>query len=330
MKSFFKLSSDQWNTFFSGIQALCVVVGTLLALYGIFFTTLPEKIVAQLRTDVSDAREQLVDLRKERRTLEADLNNLQGKLTEAQAQVEAKTRELTILEDKSASLSGQMRKILGERGKYFGSIYQFVLEDFVRSIRARIYDLRQSALQARELVKYKTWLEDGRHAFGPADQRPGARASMKAIDQWAAWRKNEPEIWLYTHLDQEWRSRILDQEHNNSLQTDLEEHQRYLDDFERAVSGPGSAATIGSSVIDGAISAAHLERLTEQDRDVFTRRISKFLEPERTALAEPLSISLPAGSTDADVVSRGEAVLGRLERFEVLVNALDQQLSSHD
>src|SRR3989442_6365570 len=95
-----KLSHDQWNTLFSGIQAVCVVLGTVLALYGIFFTSLPEKIVTQLRTDISDAKEQLVDLRKERRTLEAELEALRGKLSEAQAQVEAKTRELSLLEAK--------------------------------------------------------------------------------------------------------------------------------------------------------------------------------------------------------------------------------------
>ena len=59
------------------VSATTQVVLVGLAFYGLFFTSLPEQIVRQLRIDVADAKEELTDLRLERRQALGDLAYLE-------------------------------------------------------------------------------------------------------------------------------------------------------------------------------------------------------------------------------------------------------------
>src|SRR6266404_1858006 len=109
MKVLPKLSPERWNTLFAAIQAICIILATGLAFYGYFFTSLPETIMSQFRSEIVQAREELIDLRRERRDLQGELTTLQDRLKSVNALLEARGREISILERKSALTKTQLR-----------------------------------------------------------------------------------------------------------------------------------------------------------------------------------------------------------------------------
>jgi len=53
-----------WNAAFNGVQAIATAAIAAIAIWGIFFTDLPNVLIRQLRADVTEAREQLIEIRR--------------------------------------------------------------------------------------------------------------------------------------------------------------------------------------------------------------------------------------------------------------------------
>jgi hypothetical protein len=72
------------GTISDAISALCQVLLAALAIWGIFFSNAGDRLVASLRTDVSEARGALTDLRYQRTRLEAELREQKSELNSNQ------------------------------------------------------------------------------------------------------------------------------------------------------------------------------------------------------------------------------------------------------
>lgn len=105
-----------------------MVIGTILALYGIFFMSLPETIIKQLRVDIAATNEELIDLRGQRREMERQLEVHQKQLGVAKTELDVKEKALSNLEGKRTVLSAQLQSMAREREKYFGNIYGLVVK----------------------------------------------------------------------------------------------------------------------------------------------------------------------------------------------------------
>lgn len=114
-----KWNVEEWRLFFNGFQALGAVAVASLAIYGVFFTSIPETIVRQLRADAADAREELVGLRAERNRLTASLDVLNSKFSEASEkskQADARLVEATErLNAVSTELANSQRQLSEEQ-----------------------------------------------------------------------------------------------------------------------------------------------------------------------------------------------------------------------
>ena len=78
--------------FLAGVSAAAAISIACLAYWGAFFTDIPETLIRQLRADISAANEEAVDLRRERRLLQEEVE-------EAQAKVDMVHTELTSAEE---------------------------------------------------------------------------------------------------------------------------------------------------------------------------------------------------------------------------------------
>src|SRR5216683_3351657 len=84
-------SMDGWRTVLQGIQAASALAVACLAIYGLFFTSIPETLIRQFRSDIADAKEELVGLRSERNRLTDQLYKLQqnqDSLSQAKIEIE--------------------------------------------------------------------------------------------------------------------------------------------------------------------------------------------------------------------------------------------------
>ncbi len=76
------------------VAALSTAVVAGLAIYGIFFTDLPERLVAQLRSDITEAKFELTELRRTNRLLVTKGRELEAKKSAIEAKVDLRQQEL--------------------------------------------------------------------------------------------------------------------------------------------------------------------------------------------------------------------------------------------
>lgn len=319
MKQLPKLNGN-WDTIFSGVQAVCMVVGTILALYGIFFTSLPETIIKQLRVDIAATNEELIDLRRQRREIEQQLDMSQKRLGGAQVELDAKGKALSDLESKRTALSAQVQSIAREREKYFSNTYATVVSDLIRTRRFHLSSLREGALQAREYPQVRSWLAEGRGLFSEHDQPGTAEAHHKLIKARYSWLEREPTIWSRSHL--------LENLNRGTPGIDFLVYERQAQEFERAVSKAGEQPMTGHWMVQRSLTEAGLQRLTDTDQEELRLRVLSAFPRESDDMAGPLRVVLPPGWTEDDIVLRAIAVIARLDRLEILINALEHDLKT--
>lgn len=295
-----------------------MVVGTVLALYGIFFTSIPETIIKQLRVDIAATNEELIDLRRQRREIEQQLDMSQKRLGGAQVELDAKGKVLSDLESKRTALSAQVQSIAREREKYFGNTYATVVNDFIVALRVHLSSLRKSALKAREYPQFKAWLAEGRGLFSEHDQPGTADARRRLIEARDSWLDREPTIWRNSHL----------LEYLNRGTPGIDFHKRQAQEFERAVSKAGEQPMTGHWMIQRSLAEAGLELLTDTDQEEFRSRVLGAFPRESDDMAGPLEVQLHLGWSEDDIILGANAVTARLDRLEILINALEHDLKT--
>jgi len=334
MKWLPRLKTEQWNSIFSGIQAVCVLAGTILALYGVFFTNLPETIIKQMRADIAATNEELVDLRQQRREIERQLEISQKRLGGAKAELHAKGNALSDLESKRTALSAQVQSIAREREKYFSNTYGTVVRDLIKAIRFHLKRLQEDAMNAREYPQVRVWLAEGRGLFSGRDQRKTTEPDLNLVVAWWSWRLREPEVWKQSHV---WEDATRENATLRLPKKDLTEDKPYLDfpvyerqaqEFERALSAEGESPVTGHSLVQHALTEAELGRLTDTDQEDLRSRVLSAFSRGSEDMAGPLRVVLPPGWTEADIVSRGIAVIARLDRVQIAINALEHDLKT--
>jgi len=319
---------------FSGTQAVCVVVATGLAIYGLFWTSLPESIIRQMRGDIAAAKEEIVDLRQQRREIDQQLEMTQKKLDDVRGELEAKASAVAGLEATRRALALQIESISGERQKYFANTFGVVVRDLVDGLRRGFSVLRKTALKAREYPEFKVWVAVGHERFPTA----GGEWDRGRMDLWLGWYQQQPQIWAASDVGED-----LERELAKAMDLvrlgfskdaptparliDLSVYDRRIQEFEHEITSGAAQSITAPAVIEFALREAGLERLTDEDRGRLRSRVQHFFSREADALTEPLTVNLPAGWTDEGARLRGEAVLTRLDRIEVLVTALQDDLA---
>lgn len=326
MKWLPKLKIEHWSTIFSGVQAVCMVVGTVLALYGIFFTSLPETIVKQLRVDIAATNEELIDLRRQRREIEQQLEASQKRLVEARLELDAKGKVLSDLESKRTALSAKVESIAREREKYFGNTYATVVSDFIRTLRIHLRNVREGALKAREYPQVRAWLAEGRKLFSEQDQPGTTETHGKPVEAWFSWLERMPTIWERSYLVENLNRKRSVAKDNLSI--DFRVYERRAQEFERALSKAGGQPVTGHELIQRFLNEAGLQRLTDADQEEFRSRVLSAFLHGSDDMAGPLEVQLHPGWSEDDLISRANAVIARLDRLEILINALEHDLKT--
>lgn len=120
-------------------------IGTLgllgLAVYGVFFSDLSDAVRARLETTIAEEREENVELRRERRTLQTSVDSL------------AQRRE---------QLAAEVSQLRSGWNRYLGQIYDQFLHDLRSKLSNRLDELEAHAQRASEYREFTSWLAEGR------------------------------------------------------------------------------------------------------------------------------------------------------------------------
>ena len=153
---------DNWGkaNIISVVVSACVSLAILaIALWGIFFTSIPEEIIARLNSDISEAKNSLALAQQQKLQLNRHIETL----LEKKQSVEEENKQLI---DKNNDLSESFQKLnlkvkeLSKNEKYRRQLYvKTSLSIFVESLRIELKKYKRNALWAASYSETLDWLK---------------------------------------------------------------------------------------------------------------------------------------------------------------------------
>ncbi|MBI4184890.1 MAG: hypothetical protein HY521_12935 [Proteobacteria bacterium] len=296
---------------FQGVSATAALTIASLAVWGAFFTDIPEALIRQLRTDVSDAKEEVVDLRRERRLLEEQVAKTRDRLeylrTEASNAAKARAeleKRLNDIHEKLASAQRDFATIKEERRAYLDQVTRIVVDGFIAEVERQLSALVANANMARQLPDFRVWVAEKtkyENLLSDAKKKRDFRGAYELIDRRL---ESIPEAWKSS----------LTLYHLTRLEKDADSDLKYLKNYEnRLTIRAGSQALTGNDVIDRRLREARLDLLLSEDRKQLMNRYQNFVARDREVLSRPVVVLLPEGWSDAAAVQNASRVLQDIE-----------------
>ena len=335
--------------FFAGISAVAAIAIACLAYWGVFFTDIPETLIRQLRADISAAKEEAVDLRREKRLLQEEVEEAQAELDMVQMEVASAEETRASLEQNPEKMREELdatqREFMAldvERLAYLSQTLDVIVADFTSNVSEYLEQLTGGALRARQLPEFRSWViredvhdrevstakEDGNFkemrllVEERLDAMPSEWKSVYSAVLLTKWANEDVANWTYSI------SRIAGYD-GPKPRLDTESDEEFLESYqERFTRNDGTAPVTGGRVFDLVLQRANLNLLLENDRNRFMNRFQAFNSANEMELSRPLSVQLPVGWTDSEVVERAEQVLMNLEKTRTLLSDLKIHLLS--
>ena len=314
----------------SYIETICSAlsgVGTAIlagiALWGVFFTTIPEILIRQLRADISDTQEQLTDLRQERRKLVTDNKAAKSELFTTTQERNKLVEQLNVLRQEKKQSEEELANVRMERKAYFQNVVRSVLSTFFASIRGDMDKLQQIVFLAKEYDAMRAWIRKG-------DQLDKEKPDAITREWWtkfSEWQSEMPPHWSGDVLLESLRGG----EFGSPTKIDAPEgnpSERVVSQFEESVTRSDGKRMTGFDIVTKNLELNGFDQLLPTDRDQITRTVKAFLDEHGEAFASPLDIRLSTGWKARDLTVAADEAHNAQERIVYLLVALQELLMS--
>ncbi len=344
-----KQARIDWSMLFGGVQAACALVITIIAVWGVFFTDLPEVLIRQLRSDVATAQEELIDVRQQQRAAEdryqvssRQLEVMEKQLSASEAELREGRAGVEKLQAQRAALESELRTVQEARAVYFRQTYGAVVATLFSSLRSELEKARFEAAKAQQYAAYAKWIVEGeRLASLLAEEDQAAKDTEVPCERaqdsrWQAWTQELPSAWSYVY--QGFTTNIASRfnlHFSGSSTTrpeaqyraeDLAYARRELAGFLPQSDGRKSPHNTARAVVQQTLDGTPVELLLPIDREQLKRKITEFLAEEATSVDRPVRVRVPEGASAKVVAHEGAAVLSHVDDFELFLHRLEQQL----
>ncbi len=307
------------DTVFNGIAAVSTLAVACMAAWALIFTSLPDALVRQLQTDIADAREEVVDLRQERRQLRDEVSGMRARLEELQVEVHQTEAERQAISDELANLKAQadaamldLASIEQDRRTYLDQLMAIVVDDIIENLRRNLDAQRTRIQQLASLPADLDWLERAasyEELILEARSQEDWQEVRRLMDEQS---EGMPVFWLM------WRG---------SGWTTAGDPRATLDEviaqhIDNITVGASEPEITGQTFLDAAISSSPMHLLLPKDREDFLARLREFSERHSDILSRPLSARLPIDWTEDYVLQESSAAMQNIAAVEDLLHLL--------
>ncbi len=294
-------------------QAAGTTAVAAIAIYGVFFTDIPQTLVRQLQTDVADARERLVDLQRERRALAEQNSSARTEaatLREERARLaqenDARRADVARLNSELAMVQTEIEKARVANETLAADATRAkteleALETLRRDLERQIVELRteREKYQTDALAvainairgRVRSELSKVRSSHAMASQYGAYKAwredynkirgrldTLEKVQQWRDLWSRLPEAWVFPV---------------GFSSTEP------LDDFIQDITSAPPVAV--HDILKRFVTADAFRNLLPQDRQNVLARFEHALRQNQPILQQNVQIRLPAGWSDADL-----------------------------
>jgi hypothetical protein len=303
---------------------LATVAVALLAFWAYFFTSLPDDLARQFRTEISDLNEQLVDLRRERRNLDDDVRSARADVTqltrdrldllesmertrsEQEERIAAVNADLASSQAALAAGRSELQRLEQSRTSLIREIVAFKLEGAVADATTKLKSMRSDARMAASLIAYKDWRAQGKDVGEPD------RSSSESMQAWSLrfdrWHDRMPSAWRMAEMFSSGFVRDYEGEKVNDVAAHF---RKELAETKPAVSG--------ESLIRDAMEALETSALSPHDRKRLNGFVKEYMSARSAVFTATVSIAVPLSTPEQVVVDIGN-------RTTKQIDALDEAL----
>ncbi len=301
-----KANEKKLNLLFSGISAMSALVVTSIAIWGIFFTSLPEKIISGLKTEVTDAKEELIDLRIEKRSIAEHNKKMASELAKTRQEYFSKIDSLENLKNEHNFLREKINNLKDEESYRINFQYNDLALNFLTKVKSALQSEKRDALYLSNLNDVFNWIES-KQPLEYVEKEGSKIVFVDNREKWEEWRSNEPTYMPRKHFQ-------IDIE-------DPEAHRNYIrNEF--------SAREVLSflKILKVNLSNIKYTKIESEAYEKLSARIGIFLENNSAKLALPIGPKVGVGFVDDQIINSGKDSLKLIVDAELKVSELESFL----
>ncbi|TAW18888.1 coiled-coil domain-containing protein [Rhizobium ruizarguesonis] len=319
------------------LQGLGAAVAVLIALWALFFTSIPERLERQLRTEVIATQEELTDVRRAKRALEdeqgklkADNDSYRSRADELAATALRLSSEIKGAQEIGAVLS-QKNEELSRRGDTLSQSIK-ILNDQKDELNKELAQLKAQREKYAGAALANVWARIGAMSLYELEMYQHVAMVCTNYQQhldWVAKKKRgvqyiqPPSMWLSypekPNLEPNNRQMVLDRLAVSFI--DSEDYKRF-DRFatnwlmEHIVSARGAAPMTGYGFIERVKQYPFYEVLLPEEKAKLFSDLDGFFVGHQALRDEQFNVSFETEPASAEIIDVGRARLPKVSQFE--------------
>lgn len=317
---------------FSAVQTLVSTATLGLAVWAIFFTTLPQTLEMQLRTEVVDAKEEAINIRRTNSALLDDQAALKSTNRDLQVAATQLGEQVRALEMQRTALDAAISRLRDERAMYAGETSGTVAAQIAAFATYELDTFVAIATICARYDEYREWL-NGRRRLREIDAEIDSLPEDDRYDGYLRFAEEQERL-LRNHLPDflfgmprppnlepstsdeivfnKFEVALL----NGSTGDPEVAHSAVLDLlFSRIVSGPSVAPVTGIAFIEGVKDHSVMSRLLPTEREALATELDAFAASVPELASGALNVVSEGEPTADEIVALGKAVLPNVVEF---------------
>lgn len=304
----------------------------LLAMWAYFFSNIPEQLTQKFNNEIASLHEDVVDLKKEKRSLANDLEsertkfsemnkrntelveNLNQRKSDLERTIANYNVQITELEKNLEELKNQNALNLKYKNKYLAdTISSYVSFFAINYVGGDYYERLSDAKKARDYVEWKEFIRlIGDNANTPLIFKIFIKAEN--IDF-----KRVPKGWQIS----------VYQIHGKTYSEALEKLQKEDSLFREKISQRIEPQTIGDAItnLTASIIETQIKDMPLRDRNLIAGAQKKFYKIHQTDLSKSIVLNIPLSASAQEVAKKGKEISENLQLMEDLLFSMMEEMS---
>lgn len=301
------MDKENLNLIFTGISSASALSVTILAIWGAFFTSLPEKLISEYNTEIRSIKEELTVLRHEKHESLKDNAKLYTSNIKLETTNSALRATLNELKNEYSTLQTEVTNFKDKESFRLNYQYRLLATNYLGIIRNKLKTRKRDALYLSNFQKIKDWLAIEPESY-IIEKKDNAIITHDNYKEWSEWRKRQPyDIRLAFSL-------------NNEDETP-EAHRKYINEIFMK-----EQYEIYSTALEFAASNLKHNEVEGLAYNNLKNRVNKYIKNNKKQLNIHIEPIIYKAFSDDEIINSGKEALKRIETAELLLNDLEVNL----
>lgn len=318
---------------FSAIASIATLSLAALAFYGAFFTNLPEVIITQLRLEVTETREQVIDLTRERRNLISEIDEARRELFDVKDDLAVREREFQLAvddlnrkkieideqEERLNKIKESILKIKEAKEVYLNNASEVVFSNFSTKINDKLLSNLDDAKKLRDIQSMKDWIrrqELLKNEIRVEKENKNFEKMFKLIEE------------NIDSVPKSWRKSLLVGFFRESTPAERElDHADILNSFiSKMLKDSRKKIVTGKDLFKEAIFETDMSILLLEDRNRFLLNFEREIDSSAVVLSKPVKVVIFDGWSDDRIKENSEIIINNINLTIKKVNEFRKKL----